>query len=736
MNTKLWLVVLAVGLASTMGCEDRNQPGQTQTASGPITQGTPQATPGAKPWLVGAEQGLKPTLLIANFTTDSDDKLFWGPVISQILVVKLNYAPREVFSMPIPGDVDGEYRHLRRIADRPTDGDGYSVDEAIVLARMFGLDRAVTGNVTKCGEDLTITAEIRDARTSQVLTRVRLEGPVSDAAKLLVDFSNRIFHSFGKELFDASVREYLNRPIPANGESVRQCAALWSNRPTSAAVEVAAWQKLCAAEPQFTFAKVAVANKIQAVSVADALAEAKRLHEADPHQGRLWILYIALLDRNERYPEAIKECTEFLRENPNNLTALWRLDRAYRLTEDYEASLAVTERLLHLKPDSWQSHFYRAVVCDKYGWAKRGHEYWNKVPPEGQRIFGEMNRICIAELEQTLKMNPNHAEALAMLAGCYTDTGAPESVIELLCRQAIEIEPDNWAAQYNLVRLCMPGYTRQPSLQMAHQRALAVCREAAERSPRSASMQWLMADYLLWYIGYDHSRTGIPYQDFLKDPEYTKPIEESITKALALQPGAREWRANAANYYYRKHDYKTAWEHYSQLTDYIPQEFRKKDVALHEWYAVISISAARADQWEQAYGLAQKGLALNPCPQCHESLLVAFAGGLQHRKEYDEALKNFEQLAQASQLYKSWALKEYATIVFEHRPALIAKGFECAKQAVAHSPKDAPCRYTLSRYHCKRGEKKDALDQVNAALTINPKHKDARTLRAEILGSH
>lgn len=735
MQTRLSCLTVFLTLLAFASCggNDEIPPQQggvvsTSETPAPSDKTPAQSTP-FQPWLIGEDEPLKPGLLVANFASDTDDGLPWGVVFSQLLQVKLHYAPGELFSMPLSGFLYDEYRHLHGLDTCTSITHSFSPDDAVRIARVFGLQRTVTGELEKRGDNLVLAVQLRDAGSSKVLTRFTLESAVAKTPQMLAECCRRIVDGFEIDA-EKSVRERLARPTPKTGELVRRTVSTYADEPTSKALAAAVWKSLYEEDAGFDLAKVLSINILAQFAPERARTEAKRLHEADPQNGRLWYLYIAELELCKRYADVIRECTGFLRKNPNDLWALWRLGRAYEKIGNHKEAMATGLRLVALQPDSWHTRLFLAKAYAAHGWQERGGGYYRDVPLPARSIFPTMMERCLEELARAARINPNSPDVFAQLAQCYVTLGYPEEAVEAACRRAIEIEPDNWEAHQTLVWYYKPGWSRQ------HGKAIDFCREAAERHPNTPQMQWLMAHYLLWYIEGNRSQTGISYERFLKMPGFTDLIEESIEKTMALGYWVPECSVQAAKFYtdMAKQDpiyYEKAWEQYERIGDYIPNMYRKP-VGEHEWWRIKAMAAMRVKRWDDAIRFATTGLSKSPCANCHHDLAMAMAMAYEKKKDYDKALLYYIHVAETPGEHKGWALTNYAHIVITHRPKLIDSGFQYAQRAIAERPADCRTRITMARYHYKRGEREEARAQIQAALMIDATSTPALKLKTQI----
>lgn len=748
MNTRLLLIGIALSASLVAGCngpQESNQPGPppraelnagntTQTEAvlaSPLSPATPtpEAAQPARPARpestpVKSQPGLKPTLLVATFSTDSDDDLPWGQVIGASVRQKLRYAPDEIVSMPSPWWAMREFGNIHSGA-QPFDP--YSVDEAVRIARVFDLAHVLTGRVRKRGDALHLTAALRDAASSKTVARFSLESTVAKAPAMISDCCHRVLDGLGIQA-DPSVRACLSRLTPTTGEMLQRGVRIAANEPTSAALAAAAWKELAAADPEFRYAKLRVLDKLDDVAIEDSLAAAKRFHEEDPDDGFFHEGYVAKLYGTGKYEQAVEEATALLDRNPNNLTVLWRMGLSYSASNQHAEAVAIGERLVELAPKNWWTHYMLGWFADRYGWHVRGGDYWYKVPPEGKVLFPRMMRRCGEEFEKARALNPNNPDVLAQLAGTSIQLGAPGSTIESLCRRAIAIRPDHWSAHTTLLLYYRPGYSRQ------HEKAMALCREAAEKNPESAEMQWLMADYLMWYTYRNHSATGIDGKELAKTPEFSKPIEASIQAAFRLNPNQRDWIARTARHYREMGDHETAWAYFSRVTDYVPRPFRRPGEEYKWWYHV-AWAAIQTKHWDEALAAAQKGLKFESPQATRESLLLVVAWALDELKKVDEAIEGYYKVMKAGNSYLWWGHSRIAVLILEHRPDRLDEGFESAKRAVALKPNEAIYLEILARYHWRRGEKNQALERLGEVLAIHPDSKSALELKSKILGT-
>lgn len=734
MPGKKTALVLSVVLSVGLGCKksgEANPPAQPTTSS-PAAQRA-QRTPGAvapqglaaqqAPWMYGAEKGLRPTLLVANFSTQSDDGLPWGSFFSRLLSEKLNYAPNELFSTPIYGRIWEQYSFMHYKDEKVVETQAFSDEDAVRLARMFGLKYLVTGKIVKSGEKVELRGAVQEARTNKELAKLNLSGSAASVQKMLPECCKAILKAVNVEPSEVQSR-YLAREDPADGATFLLALKLYADQPTSAAVAAKEWKALYTKDPGFTLAKVTGLNFLAFAARDEALAELRQVVQSDPDQGRLDILRIAQIYYAGRYGDVIREVPGFLQKNPNNATALYLLARAYERGGMYNEATAVAERLVELKPDSWRSRQTIGDIVNSHAWKLRGTGYWRDVPPEAQKVFPGMTSRALREMRAAAMINPFNPDLHAAIGGMLVSGGHSPSDVEAACYRAIEIQPDHWSAHYNLVRLYMPGWSRQ------HEKALLLCRDAATKNPDSASMQWLMAEYLLWYIAYDHSQTGKTYEDFLKEPGITMAIEESIEKSLALDPTRVGRRESAASYYSKKHDYKKAWAHYAAINE-LPSRYAKNPAGVHEYWKDRAWAASQAEQWDAAIQNANMALTKMPCAGCREKSLCVLAWSNRNKKNYDEAIRYYEMAAQMHNSNYAWACRGYADVVLEHRPALLDKGLGYAQNALAADPKDANTRVTLARCYLKRNQIPQVREQIQAALMLDPDSSSAKDFKKE-----
>jgi len=681
--------------------------------------------PDQRPWLFGADQKPEPTLLVGNFSAGSEHPA-WGFVFSRVLQDRLQYAPRELFSMPLRDQIAAEFRYAHPQSAKT---DPFSVDDTICFARFYGVAHAVTGNVERQGEQFKVSILVHDAASSRTMASREFTGKIADVSSILGDCSRFVLETLDVKP-GPDVLAYMARPNPSKADSYPRTVALLADEPTSPLVFAEKMKEIAEADPAFTYPVWSYLSTLATVARSRACEESSRLHAAQPEHAGIWDRYIRALYRNLREEEGLRECAAYLRQNPNSLSGLELLALGYEDSKRPAEALAATERLVALAPNSYRSHFERGYYIDRYGWSKRGGRYWSQVPAEGKIEFPKAMKAAFQEYIKASEIHPDHPDVLARYAGVCMQLGAGETVIENLCRRAIEIDPSNFAAHQQLLLHYRPGYSRQ------HEKALALCREAAERNPNDYLMQWLMADYLLWYTTGKSSQTGIDGLELRRRPEFSKPIDESIHRAVALAELNCEMISRIARFYRDLNEHEESWKYFSRVLDYVPIAFQGPQWE-YSWWFRISNAGISTKHFEEALEATSRALAASPPEPYRERILLNLVKSYQGLERYREALPTLDELIQTEKYERDrkYVLSLYAWIVAHHRRDLVDKGLEHCATLLKMHPDDSVAHRVHASLLAVKGEREKAIQEFDLALKLEPETAEVnRKDREKFLG--
>ncbi len=682
----------------------KTKPPPAKVAAAPAA--APPSVSEIRPWMVGAEKGLKPDLLVGLFSTASEDDLPWAEVFRQMLLYKIADAPNQVLYMPPRSVYMAEYRHLHRLPAVAPPPLSFSVDDTIRIARVLGIRRAMTGRFSKQGKVLTLIAQIYDVPTSRPAGRFEVSHQIENVADMLLACAKNVLERSLSVKLDPETQQYLARKVPMTGDMFQRVVDLWADISLEHNKRHAEWMKLYKEDPRLDLAKFEAIAEMAALAPERAVSLCRLMYASEPFNARVKGFFIALLNETGRYDEAIQQALTALTNSPNDLTILALLQKAYANSRQYENSIGVARRIVELKPNSFLSHQILGSAHEDYG---RIFQTGSAQDGDRSGTFSFLMRQAYDAYRTASTINPNNPDVLAGMARTAMYLGASRAEIEKLCERALAIESDNLAAYNVLLDLCRLGGSGQAG------RALELCQRAAKTNPESAPMQFLAAEYLM----------------SLADSTATAILEQSIAAAIALDPLNPAFRQKAARYYHQRGNYAAAWEHQRWILDYVPPELRHLKREADHW-AWVAWLAVNAKEWDAALDTAAKGLAENPTPVIREILLVCKGRAHYEKKQISEAMDTYTQLMEVGIEQKGFACGEYARLVLEHRPDLLDKGFEAARLAVVISPQEPNFHYTLALYYYHRGDLRNANLAVDTALSLTPNFPAARSLKAAI----
>jgi tetratricopeptide (TPR) repeat protein len=136
---------------------------------------------------------------------------------------------------------------------------------------------------------------------------------------------------------------------------------------------------------------------------------------------------------------AIDEFEAVLKTDPNNAGALRGLGYCYLMKQDFEKAAEYFHKSAQLNSNDPRVLYYSALLSQKEASTTPGSN--------SERLQSMQN-----ELERSIKLDPDFADAYAMLAFTYSSEGKLENAITTL-QKAIGLNPRNEQYQFNLAQL-------------------------------------------------------------------------------------------------------------------------------------------------------------------------------------------------------------------------------------------------------------------------------------------
>ena len=196
---------------------------------------------------------------------------------------------------------------------------------------------------------------------------------------------------------------------------------------------------------------VAAQFTVTPVSVADAQAVVADVHAHSPfYQDR-----------------ALAEFQDVLKMDPENTAALRGAGFASLQQKDYERAAEYLRRAAQHDSKDARVHYYYAMLLNQKG------------PPDTARS-AEIKK----ELEATISLDPNLADAYALLGFTQAFSGEPEKAIATM-KKALELSPRNEHYMFNLASVCLANHRFDDAIAIYQNLARSADPEIALRASQS-----------------------------------------------------------------------------------------------------------------------------------------------------------------------------------------------------------------------------------------------------------
>ena len=193
--------------------------------------------------------------------------------------------------------------------------------------------------------------------------------------------------------------------------------------------------------------------------------------------------------------------------------------------------------------------------------------------------------------------------------------------------------------------------------------------------------------------------------------------EQAYQRAISIRPGY--WATyNLLGVYYLRHArYQDAAAMYTQVVSLVPDSF--------VGYSNLGGVRILQGQYSEAIPLLEKSLSIRATGDARSNLATAYF----QMRRYAESAANFEQAIKLDQKnYLLWGnLGDAYYWAPGRRPeaaAAYGTAIELGKEKLRLNPHDAQLLSSLGMYHAMRGERKAAIDNLDASLRLQPKSPD------------
>jgi len=454
----------------------------------------------------------------------------------------------------------------------------------------------------------------------------------------------------------------------------------------------------------------------------DYLEAAIRMNPADTNVRKmLGGIYL----RSGEIERAIRHYGEVIRRNPQDLTALRELLKAYEAGKDDAAVIRTGERLLALSPGEASIYAHMAFASGNLGRWPRAVDLYRKslaLDPRQEALhfrLGEAHEMtgdypaAIEAYRAILKRTPDADYARMALAAASLKASRNEEAIRLY-RDIVKRQPRNALAYANLaLALGNKGLTREE---------VAYDRKALAIEPGNAIVRFnLAAAYEKLKMDREAAQE---YRQVLK----LKPEEADALKRLAdLEFRSGRFAAAAALYerlvkvspqkadvhaqlgaaYAEAKKYGLAAENYEKAL-----RFGKRDPQLRQQLADVYEKLGRK---KEALAQYERAAAAGPA----DGALDVLADRYMEEGRYEEAVQTYRKLIALNPRRPSH--HEALGYAYE-RQGKTGAAIEAYQASLKYDPENAEVLYRLGLLHERNRDYEDALQAFEKAYELNPEH--------------
>lgn len=176
---------------------------------------------------------------------------------------------------------------------------------------------------------------------------------------------------------------------------------------------------------------------------------------------------LADIDAHSRdhYHRALGEFQEVLQIDPNNASALRGMGYAYLRRQDFVHAREYFQQAVKRDSNDPRVHYYNALLINRAG------------GPVGGAETDEMKK----ELETTIALDPQLADAYALLANAQAVSGEPEKGLATM-KKAVELSPRNETYQITLSSIYIANRKMDEAIALLRGLAVSENREVASRA--------------------------------------------------------------------------------------------------------------------------------------------------------------------------------------------------------------------------------------------------------------
>ena len=406
----------------------------------------------------------------------------------------------------------------------------------------------------------------------------------------------------------------------------------------------------------------------------------KKKLEDNPNDADLCANLGAILQKQEKYDEAIQYYRKSEQINPSNITTRINAGTLYQQKGDYKTAIIAYDSVLILDPNNVNANLYKAQCKAALGEDKAATELYKKVI-----ALDPTNKIARTEIFDSARGNMSLTSYIDYVNKNAVST---EDATRILYDYALQLHKDNKYEDaitvYN--NLLDKDKTGEIYMNLAiaqnqqgkEPEALSILKTANEKFPQNEMVAKAI----------DEINANIRSKQLDKAAEAfnAKNYEDAIKEYLSIIPPTAETMLAVASAYHNMEDMQNALTYYKKAFELKPQD---SEIA----YYIASIYADKED-YTSAEAYAQKSLLLKKDNKESKDLLDSIYAAIRQK-----TLEN-------------------AIALFEHEDYVNA--LPLLDKVIAEDSKNSYALYYRAMVYDAQKKYKEAIADYKAAIKINP----------------
>lgn len=407
----------------------------------------------------------------------------------------------------------------------------------------------------------------------------------------------------------------------------------------------------------------------------------KRKLDLNPNDADLNANLGAILQKQEKYDEALEHYKKAEQLSPSNITTRINVGTLYQQKGDYKTAIIAYDSVLILEPDNINANLYKAQCKAALGDDKTAQDLYKKVlslDPGNNIAVQEMfnsakNTLSVKAFIDYVEKNSNGIDTVAVLYPYALDLHKSEKFQDAITVYEYLIEKGKDTTGEMALNLAIAT-----SQLKNYDEAMNILVSAQKKFPDNTLIKSAISDITETI----RNNTLDNAAELYKNKEYKKAIEEY----LKIDPPTADMMLTIASAYQNLGDNTNALIYYKNALQLKPDN---ADIA----YYIASIYAETED-YDSAEAYAQKALIIN--------------------KDHRDSIALLKEIKEQN----SSKLLEAAVQLFDEQK--YEQSLPLLSQLISDEPKNAYALYYRGMVYDAQQKYNDAINDYKKALSINP----------------